>query len=130
MKNAAHKARRTHSDKHEAQIDWSRAHVVGRGTKTGRRYDLKTLRAALGPGGRLPAGGARGREALDACALRLCTRRQRRGGGCREWAALRLGSHVGRRRRQSYVSRRLTRRNRCLKRRPSRAINLASSCRA
>ncbi|MGA7121228.1 MAG: helix-turn-helix transcriptional regulator [Polyangiaceae bacterium] len=48
MKNAAHKARRTHSDEHEAQIDWSRARVVGRGTKTGRRYDLKTLRAALG----------------------------------------------------------------------------------
>ena len=48
MKNAAHKARRTHPDDHEAQIDWSRARVVGRGTKTGRRYDLKTLRAALG----------------------------------------------------------------------------------
>jgi len=48
MKNAAHKARRTRSDEHEAQIDWSRARVVGRGTKTGRRYDLKTLRAALG----------------------------------------------------------------------------------
>lgn len=48
MKNAAHKARRTHSDDHEAQIDWSRARVVGRGAKTGRRYGLKTLRVALG----------------------------------------------------------------------------------
>jgi len=48
MKNAAHKARRAHPDDREAQIDWSRARVVGRGTKTGRRYDLKTLRAALG----------------------------------------------------------------------------------
>src|SRR5579859_462546 len=48
MKNAAHKARRTHPEEHEGQIDWSQARVVGRGTKTGRRYDLKTLRAALG----------------------------------------------------------------------------------
>jgi hypothetical protein len=48
MKNAAHRARRTHSDEQEPQIDWSRARVVGRGTKTGRRYDLKTLRSALG----------------------------------------------------------------------------------
>jgi hypothetical protein len=48
MKNAAHKARRTQSDEREPQIDWSRARVVGRGTKAGRRYDLKTLRAALG----------------------------------------------------------------------------------
>jgi hypothetical protein len=48
MKNAAHKARRTRSEEHEPQIDWSRARVVGRGTKTGRRFDLKTLRVALG----------------------------------------------------------------------------------
>ena len=48
MKNAARKARRTHPDEHEGPMDWSRARVVGRGTKTGRRYDLKTLRAALG----------------------------------------------------------------------------------
>ena len=48
MKNAAHKTRRTNSDEHERQIDWSRARVVGRGTKVGRRYDLKTLRVALG----------------------------------------------------------------------------------
>jgi hypothetical protein len=46
MKNAAHKAGRT--DEHGPPIDWSRARVVGRGTKAGRRYDLKTLRAALG----------------------------------------------------------------------------------
>src|ERR1700733_11265847 len=48
MKNAAHKARRMHADEHEGQLDWGQARVVGRGTKTGRRYDLKTLRAALG----------------------------------------------------------------------------------
>jgi hypothetical protein len=34
--------------KNGGPIDWSRARVVGRGTKVGRRYDLKTLRAALG----------------------------------------------------------------------------------
>ena len=48
MKNAAHKAQRTRRDEHDGPIDWSRARVVGRGAKTGRRYDLKTLRAALG----------------------------------------------------------------------------------
>lgn len=42
------KARGTQSNERDAQIDWSRARVVGRGTKAGRRYDLKTLRAALG----------------------------------------------------------------------------------
>jgi DNA-binding Xre family transcriptional regulator len=48
MKNAAPKARRTRSDEQEPRLEWSRARVVGRGTKTARRYDLKTLRAALG----------------------------------------------------------------------------------
>ena len=29
-------------------IDWSKAKLVGRGTKTGKRFDLRSLRAALG----------------------------------------------------------------------------------
>jgi hypothetical protein len=48
MKNTAQKARRTHATEHERGIDWARARVMGRGTKTGRRFDLKTLSAALG----------------------------------------------------------------------------------
>jgi hypothetical protein len=48
MKTNAHKARRPPSDEHDRPLDWTRARVVGRGTKTGRHYDLKTLRVALG----------------------------------------------------------------------------------
>ena len=29
-------------------IDWSKAKLVGRGTKTGKRFDLRSLRVALG----------------------------------------------------------------------------------
>jgi len=47
MKNAAHKMRRTHSNASAGEID-CRSRVLGRGSKRGRRFDLKTLRTALG----------------------------------------------------------------------------------
>lgn len=43
MKNVADTR---HTDGPES-INWRRARVLGRGLKTGRRYDLKTLRVAL-----------------------------------------------------------------------------------
>ena len=36
------------SDERQDRIDWIRARIVARGTKTGRRYDLKMVRCALG----------------------------------------------------------------------------------
>ena len=38
------------ADKHEGpeSIDWSKARRVGTGIKTGRRYDLRSLRIAIG----------------------------------------------------------------------------------
>jgi autotransporter translocation and assembly factor TamB len=38
------------ADKHEGpkNVDWNRARFIGTGIKTGRRYDLRSLRVALG----------------------------------------------------------------------------------
>jgi hypothetical protein len=50
MKTTAKK--KTIHDEHHVSgpedIDWSKAKVIGRGVKTGRKFDLRALRVALG----------------------------------------------------------------------------------
>jgi hypothetical protein len=48
MKNTARKASREPEAHSSEGIDWTKAKVVGRGLKTGRRFDLRALRAAVG----------------------------------------------------------------------------------
>jgi hypothetical protein len=48
MKNTARKASRVPEAHSSERIDWTHAKVVGRGLKTGRRFDLRALRVAVG----------------------------------------------------------------------------------
>ena len=49
MKSTAKKAARAeHEISGPEDIDWSKAKVIGRGLKTGRKFDLRALRTALG----------------------------------------------------------------------------------
>jgi hypothetical protein len=47
MANAAKQKTRAHQINGPDDIDWTKAKVVGRGLKTGRRFDLRSLRVAL-----------------------------------------------------------------------------------
>ncbi len=47
MKTAKKTARNDHEITGPEDIDWSKAKVIGRGLKTGRRFDLRALRVAL-----------------------------------------------------------------------------------
>lgn len=48
MANTAKRKTTAHEVDGPEDIDWSKAKVVGRGTKTGRRFTLRTLRVAIG----------------------------------------------------------------------------------
>jgi|SRR5580658_8521918 hypothetical protein len=48
MRNTARKASREPEVQASEDIDWTKAKVVGRGIKTGRRFDLRALRTAVG----------------------------------------------------------------------------------
>ena len=48
MKNTARKTSREPDAHASESIDWTKAKVVGRGLKTGRRFDLRALRVAVG----------------------------------------------------------------------------------
>ena len=47
MANTAKQKTRARAVTGPEDIDWTKTKVIGRGTKTGRRFDLRALRAAL-----------------------------------------------------------------------------------